>query len=282
MAAIASLRTAISTLRTRPVLFLGGFLLALVVLPGTVLRIAGVPILPALLSILTFFVTPFLVAGIYGMAAESLVSETSLRRLVEVGRDRYVPLLIGNLLEFVVYVAFWLVAGLLLVAVVFVVGVGATATSGAAAGSGLAPGAVGVAGLAGGILALSIPLLGTLVVRFFVQFFPAAIVVDEASAVEGFKGSVGVVRSNLASALGYSAINAAAGLLVWLPAGAYVGVRFVEGANGAGAAAGGMGTLLSPPEIAGLALSALVLKTLIGTFTITYATAFYTRAQGLR
>lgn len=281
MAAIASLRTTLSTLRTRPILFLGGFLLAVVVLPQAALQIAGVPILPALLSILTFFVTPFLVAGLYGMAAESLVSGTSLGRLVEVGKDRYVPLLIGNLLEFVVYVAFWLVGGVLLVAVVFVVGVGVTA-SGAAPVPGLAPGAVGLAGLAGGILALGVPLLGTLVVRFFVQFFPAAIVVDEAGAVEGFKVSAGVVRSNLASALGYSAITVAAGLLVWLPTAAYVGIRFLERANGAVMSAGGMGTVLSSSEIAGLALSTLVLETLVGTFTITYATAFYTRVQGSR
>lgn len=298
MAAIAALRSTLSALGGNPVLFLVGLLYGAITLPQSALRLAGVSVAPTVLQILTFFVTPFVVAGFLGMASESLDADerrssahqtesggdgTSLSTLTRVGRDRYVPLLVGNIVEFVIVFGFGIVAAL--VAVVAAIGLFG-AGGGAAAGGGMM---VAVAGV------VVLVVLAFLLLHFFIQFYSVAIVVGEAGALEGFRESYRLVRDNLVSALGYSVINLVVSLLTTVPVTGFLLWRtfrnlpeFQGGAPGMGpgagagmggfpaAGAGGMqGLGLSTQELLLVSLVSVATTMLLFTFQRTYATAFY-------
>lgn len=282
MAAIRSLQRAVGVLADNPVLFVGGLVYAAVVAPQSVLSLLGIPVVPGLLQIVTFFITPFVVAGIIGMAAEELRGSATLDTFTDVGKDRYLPLLLGNLVEFGITVAIGVFAFVVLLVVVLVVGIGAM---GAASGGSGAFGALGAVGLLVGGLGVLFVVLVAAVVFFFIQFYPIAIVADGTDAVEGFRGSVRVVRANLVSTLGFSAINLVVGLLTSLP---LVALFLLRGMNapttGPGAApdpgmggafGGGIASFLSTPETIALAAVSLLFTVVLVPFRQTYATAFY-------
>ena len=281
MAAIAALRTALSALGRNPVLFLGGLLYGVVVLPQSALQLAGIPLAPTALQILTFFVTPFVVAGILGMADEALDGDTSLGTLRAAGTDAYVPLLIGNLVAVAIALAFGVALAIAVVAVVLTVGFGSL--SGGAAGT-------GALALVGGTLLLIG--LAYLLVNFFIQFYPVLIVLTDADAVESFTGSYGFVRRNLVAALGYSVIQFVVGLLIAAPLTGFIIYRTFQnfdpssvttGAGAGAGAAGGFGglsgstSLFSTPEVVALALVSLAVTMLGTAFQQTYAVSFYRR-----
>lgn len=280
MAAIASLRRALGALTGSPVLFLGGLALGVILLPQTVTQLAGVPAVPFLLQVVTFFVTPFVVAGLIGMADEALDGGTSLSTLRAVGRERYVPLLFGNLIEFAITVVFGIVAVIL--AVVFAVVVGVSAVG---AGGGFSPAAVGSGALVFAALVFGVLLLAFLVVVFFVQFFPVAIVVDELGSIDGFRRSYAVVRSNLLPALGFSLINLLISLASAAPVTGFALWRTLQRLEGVGAGPApgpgpepGMGLasgLFTTTEAVAVGLVSLALSVVLTTFFQTYATAFY-------
>ncbi|MFB6107880.1 MAG: hypothetical protein ABEJ82_03440 [Haloplanus sp.] len=285
MPAIESLRTSVGALSRNPVVFLAGLLYAVVVLPQRALQLAQIPFAPTALQVVTFFVTPFVVAGLLGMAADALDGEAALDTLSAVGRDRYVPLLIGTFVRFVIQIAFTVAFVVAALVVVFGTGLGAGAVQG------------GVGGVGTGALAVAVAVFGVLVlayvlVFFFVQFFAVAIVVDEADPIEGFKRSVGLVRSNLLSTLGYSVVVLVAGVLSNLPVTGFVLYRLASagalsgGGPGAGAGAGAGGFApgatatalsLSTPEVLALSLVSVLATALFLTFQQTYAAAFYRR-----
>jgi hypothetical protein len=281
MAAIRALRGALAALAGSPVVFLAGLFLSLVVLPQSALQLAGVPLVPFLLQVVTFFVTPFLVAGLVGMADEALDGSTALGTLTRVGRERYVPLLLGNFVQLAIVIVFAIVVGVVAVAVALIVGVGAVTGGGSSAGVG------GAAILAGVVLLLLAVVF--LVVQFFLQFFAVSIVVGETGAIDGFKRSYRLVRDNIVATLGYSAVTIVASVATAAPVTAFTLARTFQrmdemGAGpGAGPGAGvpaGPGTgfggsLFSVPEIAAIALISLALGTLLTTFQQTYATSFY-------
>lgn len=280
MAAIASLRRAVGALTSNPVLFLGGLALGLIVFPQTALQLLGVPIAPTLLQVVTFFITPFVLAGLIGMADEGLDGDTSLSTLTSVGRSRYVSLLFGKLIEFAIAAVFGIV--FFVVAIVFAIVVGVSAF-GAGAG-GISPGAVGGGALIFGAVVFGVLVLAFVVVSFFIQFFPVAIVVDELGGVDGFRRSYAVVRSNLLPALGFSVINLLVSLLTAIPVTGFVVWRTFQRMDAIGAggtppgAQPGFGTgmgLFSTTEALALAVVALAMTTVLTTFYQAYATAFY-------
>lgn len=278
MAAIAALRSTLSALRGNPVLFLVGLLYGAIILPQTALQLAGVSVVPTLLQILTFFVTPFVVAGLLGMASESLDGTTSFSTLTRVGKERYVPLLVGSIVEFVIVFGFGIVAALVaIVAAIGLFGVG----GGAAVGGGAM---IAVAAV------VLLVVLGFMVLNFFIQFYSVAIVVGRTDALDGFRESYRLVRDNLVSALGYSLINFVVSLVTAIPVTGFVVwqtfqnlPQFQEGAApgvgagaGAGAGAGQMAGLgLSTQEVILVSLISLATTMLLFTFQRTYATAFY-------
>ena len=287
MSAVQSLRTAVDALSRNTVLFLGGLVYALVVLPQRALQLAAVPLAPAAVQLLTFFVTPFVVAGVVGMAREALDGEASLGTLSAVGKRRYVDLLLATLVEFGIQLAFGVVFVVLaLVAVV--------ATGG---------GSAGPVALVGAGLGVAIA-LAYLLVLFLVQFYPVIVVVDDAGPVDAVSGSVSFVRSNVVSTLGYSLITVVLGGLAALPVSGFAVYRFLTsgpgtapgdapgpigggmspGGPGAGGTpgmgelfAGGGGLGLSTPEVVALSLVSAATTALFFAFRHTYATAFYQR-----
>jgi hypothetical protein len=283
MSAVQSLRTAVDALSRNPVLFLGGLVYALVVLPQRALQLASVPFAPAALQLLTFFVTPFVVAGVVGMASEALDGDTSLGALTAAGRERYVDLLLATLVEFGIQLAFG-IAFLVLALVTFVAGGGSA-------------GPVSLLGVALGVVLA----LAYLAVLFLVQFYPVVVVVDDAGPVDAITGSVAFVRGNVVSTLGYSLITVVLGSLAALPVSGFAVYRVLtSGAgtdtpgpigggmspSGPGAGetpgmaelfAGGGGLGLSTPEVAVLALVSAATTALFFAFRHTYATTFYRR-----
>jgi hypothetical protein len=282
MSATRALRTAVAALSDGPVLVLGGLCYALLVLPQQALQLAGVPLAPSVLQMLTFFLTPFVVAGVVGMARRALDGEASLAALVAAGRDRYVDLLLATFVEFGIKLAFgigFVVLGLLLLT---------------AAGSG---GPVAIVGsVAVGALALAYVL-----VLFGIQFFPVVVVLDDAGPVEAITDSVAFVRGNLVSTVGFSVVTVCLGTLAALPVVGVAAYQFATsdpGATGgipgplggagtpngtagtpqlAEALGGGMGSDLglSTPDVLALSLASLAATALFLAFRYTYATAFY-------
>jgi hypothetical protein len=284
MAAIEALRTALGALKRNPVLFAGAFVYALVILPQTALQLLGIPILPLLLQAVTFFVTPFLLAGVIGMAAESLDGSTSLGTFWERGRDRYVPLLLGNLVHAGIFIAFGIVTFLLALVFLFAIGFGAVA-----AGGGLGE-SLRLGVLLLGLVVFGLVFLALVAIGFVIQFYPIAIVVEGADVVEGYKRSARVVRDNLVSALGYWIASFVVGALIVLPvAGALI--FWMVARLGASVASGGVvapvagpvpGFMMSGLPLVGILLfsvAGVVLMVVLTAFQQTYATAFYARVS---
>jgi len=284
MSAVQSLRTATGALSRNPVLFLGGLAYALVVLPQRALQLAGIPLAPALLQLVTFFVTPFVLAGVVGMAREALDGDTAFDAFTATGKGRYVDLLLATLVEFGIQLAFG-VAFLVLAMIALVAG-----------GGGAGPAALVGAAL-GVLLALAY-----LVVLFLVQFYPVIVVVDDAGPVDAITDSVDFVRANVVSTLGYSVITVVLGGLAALPVSGFAAYRFLTSGPGTGETPGpigggmspggpgpggqtpqmaelfqGAGLGLSTPEVVALALVSAVTTALFFAFRHTYATAFYRR-----
>jgi hypothetical protein len=283
MPAVQSLRTAVDALSRNPVLFLGGLAYALVVLPQRALQLAAVPLAPAALQLLTFFVTPFVVAGVVGMARDALDGATSLGAFTATGRGRYAALLLATLVEFGIQLAFG-VAFVVLALVAVVAGGGSA-------------GPVAVVGAALGVLVA----LAYLIVLFLIQFYPVLVVVDDAGPTDAVTGSVAFVRSNVVGTLGYSVITVVLGGLAALPVSGFAAYRFLTSGPGAGETPGpigggmspggpggggtpgvselfgGAGLGLSTPEVAALAVVSAATTALFFAFRYTYATAFYRR-----
>jgi hypothetical protein len=282
MSAVQSLRTAVDALSRNPVLFLGGLVYALVVLPQRALQLASVPLAPAALQLFTFFLTPFVVAGVVGMAREALDGDAEFGAFTATGKGRYVALLLATLVEFGIQLAFGI--AFLVLALVTVVAAG---------------GSVGPVGLAGAALGVVLA-LAYLVVLFLVQFYPVLVVVDDAGPVDAVTGSVDFVRSNVASTLGYSVVTVVLGGLAALPVSGFAAYRFLTSGAGSGETPGpigggmspggpgaggtpGMGELfgggvglgLSTPEVVALSLVSAATTALFFAFRHTYATAFY-------
>ncbi|MFB6080970.1 MAG: hypothetical protein ABEJ81_08235 [Haloferacaceae archaeon] len=291
MVALRSLRDTVRALAASPVVFLGGLVYALVITPQSALSLAGVPIVPNLLSVVTFFVTPFVVAGTIGLAARALDGDATFAAFTDVGRRRYLSLLLGNLIEFGITVLVGVVVLAVGLIVALVLGVGIVAGGGGSMAGALGVGGLLLLGAVGLVLAVVVA-----AVFFLVQFYPVAIVYDEADAVEGFTRSYRLVRDDLLATLGFSVVNLLVGLLTSVPIVALVAVRAIRrggvgpGAPGAppgpaagmgpgvGPAGGVVGGLFSLPEVLALTAVSLALTTVLMAFRQTYATAFYRAA----
>ncbi|MFB6124168.1 MAG: hypothetical protein ABEJ78_12010 [Haloferacaceae archaeon] len=286
MAVLESLRSAVDALSRNRALFLAGLGYGLLVLPQNALQLARVPLAPTALSVVSFFLTPFVVAGLLGMADESLDGDTSLSTLRTVGRDRYVPLLLGNLVRFGIHLVFAVVAVAVLVVLLFTTGLASAVATG-----GVAPGSVGGAVLLPAVSILALLALLFLLVTLFVQFYDVAVVVDGVGPIDGFTRSVGFVRDNVLATVGYSLVNLAVALVVNLPVAGYVALKSVSNSEtmgagtpvptdfsqlGAGAFGGGPSPF-STPELVALVAASLLTSALLLAFRQTYATAFYRR-----
>lgn len=267
MGALSSARHAGATLVRNPVLFLAAAAFAVIQIPQILLQAGGFTFVASFYNIVTVLVTPFLVGGVYGMAREGLDGTTSFDTFLREGRENYVSLLVAAI--FFALVVF-VVAFVGIFAVVFV-----TILS------------VGVSGLENGVSAGALVLPGLVALAFlvvylltvvFLQFYEAAIVVDDADVLDSFKRSYAFVREQFLSTLGFTVVR-------WLPtlaSTAVTGYLFLSAAGfdpenleeSAQALQNPYGAL-STTEVGLVVALTLVSAGLVGAFVRTYLVAFY-------
>lgn len=262
MAVIRALRQVPGALGRNPVIFvvLGAFglLQAPQLLAQTVNPLLA-SVLSLLLSLVFVFVVPFVQAGLVGMADEALDGRTDVGTFVRAGKEFYLSVL-G--------------AYFVIVALSFVLGI--VAFFGAIFGGLLAFGGE-TAGLVALVLIGGVLLLVTfayLLFVLFVQFYGQEIVLDGASALEGLKRSVGLVRRNLVSTVGYTLVVVVLSGVLGLVAG-LVSVAFQPAMD-----AGGTPPAMGAPQLsltgAAVLLVVYVLgSALVGGVLLTYSVAFY-------
>ncbi|EMA41459.1 DUF7847 domain-containing protein [Halococcus hamelinensis] len=283
MGTISAVSSAGAALRRNPIIFAAMVVVVGVSLLSTVVQflpIANDPLVSSLLSmaislVVTVFVYPFVEGGIIGMAHEGVVGRTGFGTFLSEGRENYVGLLLANILLFAIFIATGIVYLIVSVVIALVAGfaVGGGGGGGFAGGVGLGAGLVFT-----GISALLI--IGLLLVPFFLQFYQAAIVVDDAGVTDSFRRSAGLVRANFAKTLGYNVIALLVNLVSVIPILYYVVTQVSVSDAPANAAANGfLGTSPSGGLVFFVAWG--VLSFLIGAFLRTYYVAYYTdRTEG--
>ena len=279
MGAISAVSSAGAALRRNPIIFAAMVVIVGVSLLSTVVQFLPTtndPLVSGLLGtaislVVTVFVYPFIEGGIIGMAYEGVVGHTGFGTFLSEGRENYVGLLLANVLMFAIFIAVGIVYLIISVVVVFVTGF---ALGGMGGGGGFAGGMGLGAGLVfTGISALLI--VGLLLVPFFLQFYRAAIVVDDAGVTDSFRRSAGLVRANFAKTLGYNVIALLVNLVSVIPIVYYVVTHVaVSDAPATAATNGFLGT--SPSGGLVFFIASGVLSLLIGAFLRTYYVAYYT------
>ena len=201
MAALHALRPAVGGIVRNPILLLVTALYGLAQVPNFFVPPTQ-PILAAVVSLATFGVfvlaLPFFQGGLLGMASEAIAGRTGLGTLVAEGKANYVSLLLGYFVLLAINLVFGFVA--FMGGLIVIVG-GAASMPAEAPGVGIDPTLLALLAIVGGGF-----LLAYLLVTFAVQFYAHAIVLDDTDLVDGFRRSVGLVRSNLLSVFGYTLI----------------------------------------------------------------------------
>ncbi|MFD1597760.1 hypothetical protein [Halobellus rarus] len=257
MAALKSLRPAVGALIRNPILAVLVGLFGLIQLPQLALQ-ASQPLLAVLVSLVLtgvmILVMPFFQGGLIGMADEALDGTTSFDTLISEGRAHYVGLLVAYLAVLAVNFTFGIVA---FFAAIF-------------GGAGLfALGAESNLVALGALVAIGLLfVLVYLVVTFFIQFYAHAIVLNDAGVVAAFKRSVGLVRRNLPSAVGYTAILLVGSVL-------FGGVGGVASMVLSPQPTAFPLPELSTPLLLGAAVVYVVAIGIFGAFYATYSVAFY-------
>ena len=259
MAALSSLIESFGVLRRNPKLFAVGLLVAIIVLPQTaVSMISGLLAIP--IQAVTFFIMPLVLGGLLGMSYEGRVRPTDFGTFKQIGKDRYVSILAGRLLHWVIGVTFSVASAAV---AFFMVGFTiASATSGAES----IVQSLGVITL----VVFAVIFVLFLLVMLFLDLFPAAIVADNVGAVEGFKRSFSLITGNFIPALGYGFVNLLVNFLTAVPILYLVFFVFL----GVGEAAlGGQGTTLL--GIGGVLGYFVVATTVLMPFRGAYMMCFY-------
>ena len=271
MAALRALRPAVGGIARNPVLLLVTALYGLAQVPNLLVP-ATRPILAATVSLATFGVLvlalPFVQGGLLGMASEAIAGRTGLGTLLAEGRDNYLSLLLAYFVLLAINLVFGLVAfigGL----IVFVTGVATVPTDAPAVG--VDPMLLALLAIVGGGL-----LLAYFLVTFAVQFYAHAVVLDDAALVDGFRRSVGLVRSNVLTVVGYSVILLVGSVALGTLAAA---ASLVLGSQTTGAPAAPFADLASVeptlPVLVVAGVGYLVLTSAFAAFYATYSVAFY-------
>lgn len=277
MAALQALRPAASSIVRNPILIVITAVFGLSQLPSLLVP-TGQPILASLVSLGTtgalVFVLPFLQGGLLGMASEALTGRTSLGTLIAAGKANYVSLL----LVYFVLLAINLVFGFFVFVGAFIGVIGGSAASAGSspAGTGLVTGDATVLAVVA-LIALGVGLL-YLLVTLFVQFYAHAIVLDDRDIVAGFRRSIGLVRSNVLSVVGYTVILGVGSTLLGTVA---AGASLLFGPQAQGPGGSPFADFVSvEPTVTVVAVAAvayLVLTGVFGAFYATYSVGFYER-----
>lgn len=278
MAALQALRPAAGGIARNPILIAITALYGLAQLPNLLIQPTR-PLFASLISLammgLLLVVLPFFQGGMLAMASEAIRGETTLSTLVDEGKANYVSLLLAYFVLLAINLIFSFVVFFGIIIAVVGTSFGAASGSGGfgdpMSTTGGIPGGLTLLTVLG-IVAVGLALVYFLI-TFFIQFYAHAIVLDDRELVDGFRRSVGVVRSNLLSVLGYSILLViGAGLVGTLAAAASFAV--------APQPAGSPIAELIPfdPTTATAVVGAIgyvLLTGLFGAFYATYSVAFY-------
>lgn len=204
MGVIGSLSTGVGALKRNPILWVLVFAYSL-----TTAGLVGLQLIDPLLVLAGYavllFVAPFYLGGIIGAIEEGLRGTATAGRFVSDGTSNYLSIFGGSLvLGLITFVLYFVVAIVGLVLSVFVLGFGSMADVTSAA----------IAVLVVGIL---FSLLVVLLPGLFLQFFPAAVVVDDLGLVDSFKRSGALVKDNFLSVVGFDLLAFLIGLVAQIP-----------------------------------------------------------------
>jgi len=276
MAALQALRPAAGGIARNPILLVITALFGAAQLPNLLIQPTR-PLLTSVISLATtgllVLVIPFVQGGVLGMADEAVRGETTLSTLVAEGKANYVPLLLAYFALLAINALFGFVV--FFGAIIAVVGASLGMDSGEfgdpTATTGSVPGGLTLLAVVG-LVAVGL-LLVYLLITVFIQFYAHAIVLDDRELVDGFRRSVGVVRSNLLSVLGYT-------FLLVVGAGLVGALAAVASVVAAPQPAGSPIAELIPLDFSvGLAvvgsIGYVLLTGLLGAFYATYSVAFY-------
>ncbi|WP_224333860.1 hypothetical protein [Haloprofundus halobius] len=208
-------------------------------------------VISLIFTLVYLFGVPFFQGGMIGMADEALRNRTRLGTFVQAGKENYVSLLVAYLAMTGVVLVLMLVVFAAVFAGIFSIGTGSQ--------NGLVV-AVGVVLVVG---------LVYLVFAFFIQFYSHEIVLNDAGAVSGIKGSVGLVRRNLLSTTGYFLLTIAGSLAVVV---AVVAAQFLLLPQSA------PGTMPAQPPLTsalGQVVVSTVVTAVVGSLFAVYSVAFY-------
>ncbi|WP_280588245.1 hypothetical protein [Halorubrum sp. Boch-26] len=273
MAALHALRPAVGGIVRNPVLLLVTALYGLAQVPSFLVPPTQ-PILTAVVSLATFGVfvlaIPFFQGGLLGMASEAVAGRTEVGTLVAEGKENYLSLLLAYFVLLAINLVFGFVA--FMGGLIVVVG-GAASTSTDAPAVGIDPTLLALLAIVGGGF-----LLAYLLVTFVVQFYAHAIVLDDADLVDGFRRSVGLVRSNVVSVLGYTLVLLAGSVVFGTLAAAASIVLGPQSPGTSGTPFADLATVEPGlPVLVGVGLGYLLLTGAFGAFYATYSVAFYER-----
>ncbi|WP_435073270.1 hypothetical protein [Halorubrum sp. HHNYT27] len=277
MAALHALRPAVGGIVRNPILLLVTALYGLAQAPNFLVPSTR-PGLAAVASLVTFGVLilalPFFQGGLLAMASEAIEGRTGLGTLVAEGRENYLSLLLAYLVLLAINFAFGFVG--FMGALIAVVGGTATTAVAETPGFGVDPTVLAVLALVVAGL-----LLAYFLVAFAIQFYAHAIVLDDAELVDGFRRSVGLVRSNLVSVVGYTLVLLVGGVILGTLAAV---ASVILGPQSAGTAATPLGGLVSVeptlPVLVVVGVGYLLLTSAFGAFYATYSVAFYRGISG--
>lgn len=284
MGAIDAFRVTGDVLSRNPVLLAGAAVIGVGAMTLQAFNSLPVPFLGLLVGLLYFFVEPLLAGGYLNMVNEGVDGAAGFDDFTDGARENYVDLLAARLITLAPLLVYSFVAAVVFFVVFGVAMMGAAGSPGAdpGAGSNAMLGAVGIASVVFAVVLIGLPLLP----GFLIQFYPAAIVVGDASALESFRYSYRLVREYPVSALGYTAFAALLGLVGFAVT---TGAALLTGAGGSalqsalagsaeGAALGVAGSILV--QVVALSIAAFVVRTALVFVGRTYYVSFVRSATG--
>ncbi|RZV06481.1 hypothetical protein [Natrinema hispanicum] len=193
MVLVSAFKDGFAALRTNPILLVAGLLVGAGSQLQYVEHLNESPLLSVGAPLAWLIVFPFVLGGFIETARAAIEgTNTSATQFVTAARTHYFRLLLGTVLFVLIVLGTAIGLGL----IGFVLGIG------------LIPLAAihEMAAFAAGVGSLLVWLLSVLVVIMFVQFYDAAIVIEDQSVTDSFRRSIALVRSNLKSVTGFSLV----------------------------------------------------------------------------
>lgn len=260
MGVFGSLSNGVGVLKRNPVILALMFAYSLLAAATSGVQVINeLLVYPAML--LLYILLPFFIGGLVGMVHDGLRGTSTIGRFVAAGKSNYLSLLAGGIvLGFLTFAIYFVVAIIGFILAILVLGFGSMADATSASI------AVLVVGGIVGFLVIMLP-------WFFLQFFPAAVVVDELGLVDSFKRSGGIIKNNFLSVVGFDALAVLVSLVAQIPTG-YLFYTAWQRRNGFGRTQT-VFDLLSTTELALYLGMTVVIGTVVGSIMYPYYVAYY-------